>query len=102
MKRSNNYIYSSYYQEHFQPYWIGGKNTWRFGTKSYCRSIHDRIRFAKKMEKSYRAERRNERRNLRRQTLMSISIESTEEEIDEALIVIANSEQTPISWWYFD
>ena len=102
MKRSNNYIYSSYYIEHFQPSWYTGKNKWRFGTKSSKSWGNNRVRFAKKMEKSYQAERRNERRYLRRQALKSISIESTEEEIDEALVVISNSEQTPISWWYFD
>lgn len=105
-KRKNNYTSSTYWNENYN--WFGWYDSnhiyhrdeakWRFGTQQQRRANKTTNRFYKKLYKNYRVGEKNSRKSLRRMYLKEITIDSTDEEIDEILTRYKNTEYVPFSW----
>lgn len=93
MKRKNNYIYSSYYQEHFN-YWVA---TWRHGTKK--NSYSELSKYVRKSVKEFNAGvKRNSRSNV---NILLKQIDVSGENAEETLTAIFNAEKPRAKWYWF-
>lgn len=93
----NNYTSSLYYAIYYDRW----RNNWRNGTQSarLDKTIQKR---ARKIKKEFLSEEYRSSRGNRRIALKVIDINSSDEEIDDALINSYNKEGHKCMWYWFD